>query len=120
MTYATGADVQAVAGRELDTAETAIVKRRLAQVHWMIPDLAAKTADGDPDQDDVRDIEAEAIYRVVSNADCIRSENDGQYGYTLSAEAADDRLRVTADEWAVLGVRIGKICSITANLGLIR
>ncbi len=120
MAYATAADVAALLARELDAAETALVERRLAQVERLIlrrvPDLAGQIEAGQIDQDDVRDIEAEAVYRVVRNPEGIRSENDGQYSYQLSAEVADNTLRITSDEWAVLGVVVGKMFSIVPNL----
>ena len=47
------------------------------------------------------DIEAEAVYRVVRNPEGLYSEQDGQYGYQLSA----GRLPTTAsaslpEEWS--------------------
>ena len=116
MAYAAAADVAALLARELDDAETAMLYRRLDQVERMIlrriPDLAAKVAAGDLDADDVVDIEAEAVLRVIRNPDGIRSENDGQYGYQLSQEAADNRLRLTAEEWAVLGIKPSRMWAI--------
>jgi hypothetical protein len=116
MTYAQASDVAALLARELDTAETALVDRRLAQVERMIvrriPDLAGQTEAGQIDPDDVRDIEAEAVFRHVRNPEGLRSENDGTYGYQLSSEAADNSLRVTAEEWAVLGIKPSRMFSI--------
>lgn len=124
MTYATAADVAALWARELDTAETALVERRLAQVERMIlrriPDLAGQTEAGQIDADDVRDIEAEAVLRVVRNPDGIYSESDGSYTYTKSAAAADNSLRLTAEEWETLGVRVGKMFTIVPNVSRIR
>ncbi len=119
MTYATAADVAALLARELDAAETALAERRLAQVERMIerripPDIAGRIAAGDIAQADVIDIEAEAVYRVLRNPpEGLYSEQDGQYGYQLSREAADNSLRVTNEEWSVLGVRVGKMFQIT-------
>lgn len=121
MTYATAADVAALLARELTDTETALVGRRLDQVERMIfrriPDLAGQIAAGQIDQDDVRDVEAEAVYRVVRNPDGIYSETDGQYAYTKSAAAADNTLRITAEEWQTLGVRTGKMFSIAPRIG---
>ncbi|MCV7217143.1 hypothetical protein H7J51_17880 [Mycobacterium crocinum] len=121
MTYATAADVAALLARELDAAETALAERRLAQVERMIerriPDIAGRIAAGDIAQADVIDIEAEAVYRVLRNPEGLYSEQDGQYGYQLSREAADNSLRVTNEEWSVLGVRVGKMFQITPRIG---
>lgn len=120
MAYATAADVQAVLGRQLTTEETALVERRLAQVERMnlrrIPDLAGQTEAGEIDRADVVDIEAEAVLRLVRNLEGLRSETDGTYGYQLSTEAADNRLRITAEEWQTLGIRPSKMFSIAPNL----
>lgn len=115
-TYAAPADVQAVLGRELSPDEIAMVDRRLKQVERMIlrriPDLADKIAAGEIDQADVVDIEAEAVLRLVRNPDGLRSETDGTYTYQLTDEAADNRLRLTADEWQTLGIRPSKMFGI--------
>ena len=120
MAHATAEDVQAVLGRTLDTAETALVERRLEQVERMIvrriPDLAGQIAAGDIDAQDVTDIEAEAVLRVVRNPEGLYSEQDGQYGYQLSREAADNSLRILPEEWQTLGIRPSKMYSITPKL----
>ncbi|HYO01149.1 MAG TPA: Gp19/Gp15/Gp42 family protein [Mycobacterium sp.] len=104
----------------LDKPTYISVERRLAQVERMlvrrIPDLAEKISAGDIDAEDVRDIAAEAVYRCVRNPDGLFSEQDGQYGYQLSREAADNSLRVTADEWQTLGIRPSKMFQIVPNL----
>uniref|UniRef100_A0AB39U264 Head-to-tail adaptor n=3 Tax=unclassified Caudoviricetes TaxID=2788787 RepID=A0AB39U264_9CAUD len=121
MTYATAADVAALLARELDTAETALAERRLAQVERMIlrriPDLADQIAAGDLAEADVIDVEAEAVYRVMRNPDGLYSEQDGQYGYQLSREAADNSLRVTTEEWQTLGIKPSKLFSIAPRIG---
>ena len=98
MPYASSDDVAELLARELTTEEQALVERRLAQVERMIlrriPDLAAQIAAETIAQDDVVDVEAEAVYRVVRNPEGLHSENDGSYGYQLSSEAADNRLRI--------------------------
>lgn len=121
MTYATAADVAALLARELDTLETALVGRRLAQVERMIlrriPDLVAQIDAGDLDAEDVTDIEAEAVYRVVLHGDGIVSETDGNFSYQKS-QSADGTLRLTTEEWAVLGVtvKVG-MAVITPSIG---
>lgn len=120
MTYATAADVSALLARELTPEETALVGRRLAQVERMIlrkvPDLAGQTAAGQIDPDDVRDIEAEAVLRVIRNPDGLYSETDGSYTYQLSREAADNTLRILPEEWQTLGIRPSKMFGIAPAL----
>lgn len=120
MTYAAAADVQAVLGRTMSTEETALVQRRLGQVERMIlrriPDLVDKIAAEEIDAADVVDIEAEAVLRVVRNPDGIASETDGTYSYQRSREAADNTLRLTAEEWERLGLKPSRMFAIVPNL----
>ncbi|MCG7606414.1 MULTISPECIES: Gp19/Gp15/Gp42 family protein [Mycobacterium] len=124
MTYAKSTDVQAIYGKSLTDEETALVNRRLEQVERMIlrriPDLAEQIDAGDLDEADVVDIEAEAVYRVIRNPEGLFSEQDGSYGYQLSQEAADNSLRVTAEEWERLGIKPRKMFQIVPNLGRVR
>ncbi|CAN5550070.1 hypothetical protein BH11ACT6_BH11ACT6_29890 [soil metagenome] len=121
MATAAAADVQAISGRTLTPEETALVERRLEQVERMIlrrvPDLLERIADGDLDEADVIDIEAESVLRVVRNPEGLASEQDGTYGYQLSREAADNSLRITETEWAVLGIRPSKMFVLAPRLG---
>ncbi|SRX93246.1 hypothetical protein MSP7336_01482 [Mycobacterium shimoidei] len=121
MAYAKATDVQAIYGKSLTAEETALVNRRLEQVERKIlrriPDLADQIAEGDIDQDDVIDIEAEAVLRVIRNPEGLFSEQDGSYGYQLSREAADNSLRITAEEWERLGVKPSKMFQIVPNIG---
>lgn len=122
MAYAVATDVAELMARDLSVEETAMVNRRLGQVERMIvrrvPDLVAQVTAGDIAQADVVDIEAEAVYRVLRNPEGMISEGDGTYTYQLSKDVADNRLRITSDEWAVLGVRVGSMFSITPNVVL--
>lgn len=117
MAYANADDVAALWAKALSVEESALVERRLAQVERMIirrvPDLVAQVTDGDIAEADVVQIEADAVLRVVKNPEGLWSETDGSYGYQLSREAADNSLRLLPEEWAVLGVRVGKMFSIT-------
>jgi uncharacterized protein YcaQ len=117
---ATASDVQTVLGKELTTEETALVERRLEQVERMlvrrIPDLLEQIAAHEIDLADVIDVEAEAVLRVVRNPDGIYSETDGNYGYQLSREAADNSLRILAEEWQTLGIRPSRMFSLVPTL----
>lgn len=62
------------------------------------------------------DIEAEAVYRVVRNPDGLASETDGNYGYVKPTEAADNSLRITAEEWQRLGIKPSRMFQIVPNL----
>jgi hypothetical protein len=110
MAYATATDVATVLGRTLDTQETAMVERRLAQVERMIlrriPDLAVKITAETIDQDDVVDIEAEAVLRYFRNPEGFYSEGDGSYSYTFNREVASGKLEILPEEWKLLGVTI--------------
>lgn len=120
MALASASDVQAGSGRMLTTEETALVERRLAQVERMplrrIPDLFEQIDSEEIDQADVIDIEAEAVLRVVRNPDGLASETDGNYGYQLSREAADNSLRILPEEWQLLGIQPNKMFAIVPNL----
>lgn len=120
-TYATAADVAALAARELSTEETALVERRLAQVERMIlrriPDLADQIEDETVDLADVVDIEAEAVLRLVRNPEGLSSETDGNYSYQFSRETASGKLEILPHEWETLGVRPSKMFTIAPALG---
>lgn len=120
MTYAQPADVAALLARTLEPAEEALAQRRLDQVERLIkrrvPDLDDQITDGIIDQADVVDIEAEAVYRVMRNPEGFVSEGDGQYNYQRSPEAADGRLKLTAEEWLTLGIRPSKMFRISPGI----
>lgn len=124
MAYATAEDVQAVLGRTLTPEETALVERRLAQVERMllrrIPDLDDQIAAGDLDEDDVTDIEAESVLRLVRNPEGYTSESDGTYSYQFNRETASGRLEILPSEWELLGIRPSKMFSIVPNVTLAR
>lgn len=120
MTYATAADVQTLSGRTLSAEETALVERRLAQVERMIarriPGLADQIEDGDVDLDDVVDVEAEAVLRLIRNPEGYASESDGTYSYQFNPQLASGRLEILPEEWVRLGVsKPSKMFSIVAN-----
>jgi Phage protein Gp19/Gp15/Gp42 len=121
MAYAKAVDVQAIYGKSLTTEETALVERRLEQVERKIlrgiPDLEDQITAGTIDQDDVVDIEAEAVLRVIRNPEGLFSEQDGSYGYQLSREAADNSLRITTEEWVLLGVKPSRMFQISPGRG---
>ena len=124
MAYAVAADVAALWAKDLSEEETALVNRRLEQVERMIrkrvPDLDDQVASGDIAEEDLVDIEADAVLRVVRNPEGYMSETDGSYVYMKSKEASDNSLRLTQAEWAVLNVRLGSMFQISPSLSMPR
>lgn len=121
MAYASSNDVQELAARELSPEEVALVERRLEQVERMIvrriPDLSAQVTAGGIAEEDLVDVEAEAVWRVLRNPEGLFSEQDGNYMYQRSREAADSSLRVLPQEWATLGVKVGRMYSLSPSIG---
>ncbi|MDV6310276.1 Gp19/Gp15/Gp42 family protein [Gordonia amicalis] len=119
-TYASATDVRTLLARELTTEETALVERRLEQVERMIlrkiPDLSIQIDNELLDADDVVDIEAEAVCRVLRNPEGLLQEQDGSYGYRLNPDAADNSLRILPEEWLVLGIRPSKAFALVPNI----
>ena len=120
MPYATPTDVQSRLGRELDTAETDLVTVRLADAERMIrrrvPDLDNQVTAGTIDAEDVKQIQAEAVLRLVRNPEGYTSESDGNYSYQFSSQAASGKLEILAAEWQALGVQTGGMFTISPNL----
>lgn len=109
MAYATASDVEDRLGRELDSSETQIVNTRLDDVERLIKarikDLDDLVDAGEPDEDLVVQIEAEAVLRLIRNPEGLTSETDGNYTYMISSRVASGRLEILDTEWALLGVR---------------
>lgn len=120
MTYAQPSDVSARLGRELTEEETQLVSTRLADAERLIlrkiPDLADRIANGDIDVEDVKQVEADAVLRLVRNPEGYLSETDGTYGYTFNRDLASGRLEILPEEWAILGVR-RKLVTLVPRIG---
>jgi Phage protein Gp19/Gp15/Gp42 len=90
LTYAAATDVATRLGRTLATEEIALVEQRLEDVERRIlrrvPELADKiTADG-IDAEDVKQVEADVVLRLVRNPDGYASEtgaNNPDIGYNI-------------------------------------
>lgn len=108
-TIATAADVAGRWGKELTTEETALVVLRLGDVERRIrrrmKDLDDRITAGTTDVEDVKQVESDAVLRLVRNPDGYLSETDGNYTYMLSAENARGKLEILPEEWALLGWR---------------
>ncbi|MGW1740031.1 Gp19/Gp15/Gp42 family protein [Nocardia sp. NPDC001965] len=110
MTYATATDVTNRYPRALSPEETTLVNTRLAdaerEIRRKIPDLDDKIDDGTIDVEDVKEVEAEAVLRILKNPEGYVSETDGSYTYMLAQELASGVLEITPAEWKKLGVII--------------
>lgn len=106
-TIANEDDVSVRWGRTLTTEETALVVKRLEDAERLIlkriPNLAAQITAGTINVEDVKQVEAEAVLRLVRNPDGYISETDGDYTYQLSQSSTAGKLRIEPDEWELLG-----------------
>lgn len=109
MAIASAQDVQDRWVSELSDDETRLVNARLEDVERMIrkriPDLDAKVSDGDIDVDDVKQVEADAVLRLLRNPEGYLQENDGQYSYMLARDLASGKVEILPEEWELLGIR---------------
>ena len=109
MAQATAADVAVMLARALTTEEEGLAARRLEQVERMIqtkiPDLPARVAADPGYAADLRDIEADAVARVIRFGDGVMMETDGNYTYQRAYDAPSGALQLTAEEWETLGYR---------------
>lgn len=107
MAYATATDVEARFTRALDTDETRVVDTRLGDAELIIkseiPDLDTQVTDGIISQPVLVMIEADMVLRLIKNPEGYTQENDGAYGYSISARVASGVLEVLPSEWALLG-----------------
>lgn len=108
MAYATASDVTARWARVPTDEETTLIEVRLDDVERMIkrkvPDLDTKVDDDADYRDDVIQVEADAVLRLVRNPEGYLSETDGNYTYMLTQDMATGRLEILPEEWEVLGV----------------
>jgi hypothetical protein len=119
--YASLSDVVARLGRELSDEESVLVGTRLEDVERMIvrriPDLEEKVSAGSVVEEDLIQVEAEAVLRLVRNPDGLYMETDGNYSYQFSRESASGRLEIRPEEWRMLGVRPGGVFSLAPSIG---
>lgn len=108
-TFATAADVAVRLGREATTEETLLIEARLGDVERKIrrriKDLDDRISAGTTDVEDVKQVEADAVVRLVRNPEGYLQETDGNYSYMLSREMASGKLEILDEEWAALGWR---------------
>jgi hypothetical protein len=114
MTYADASDVTVRWGKsEVDDELTALIEVRLADVERLIErglkrrgltTLAARIAADLTDVEDVKQVEADSVLRLVRNPDGYLSETDGDYAYMLKQELASGKLELFPEDWEALGV----------------
>ena len=92
MAYTSSSDVATRLGRTLTTEETALVEARLddveRRIQRSIPDLADKITADEIDVEDVKQVEADVVLRLVRNPEGYYSETDGSHFPCVSARAA--------------------------------
>lgn len=117
MAYASPSDVAVRWARTPSTEESALIGVRLNDVERMIrrriPDLDTQVTDGDIDLADLKQVEADAVLRLVRNPEGYLSETDGSYTYMLQSDLATGKLVVTPEEWEMLGVARSRIAMLT-------
>ena len=113
MAYATAHDVAVRWARDLTCDEHKLVDVRLGDAERMlrrrIPKLDELVDSGVVLREDVTQVLADAVLRLVRNPDGYVSETDGNYTYTLQKELASGRLQILDHEWEILGVRASRM-----------
>lgn len=112
-TYAEATDVTKRWARTPAPEEISLIEIRLADVERMIrrriPDLDDKIDSGELDVEDLKQVEADAVLRLVRNPEGYLSETDGNYTYMLQQDMALGRLEILPEEWEILGIRRGRM-----------
>lgn len=109
MAYATLTDVSVRWARTPSDEESALIQVRLEDVERMIrkriPTLDDLITAGDILEDDLIQIEADSVLRLVRNPEGYVSETDGNYTYQFKQSTSAGTLEILPEEWALLGVR---------------
>lgn len=84
------------------------------QIRKRIPDLDTQVADADY-LADVKQVEADAVLRLVRNPDGYLSETDGNYTYMLRQDLSTGKLELLPEEWDTLGVTRSRIAFLTPD-----
>jgi hypothetical protein len=120
MAYASASDVTARWARTPTDEETTLIDVRLEDAERLIrrriPDLDAQVSAGDVAEDDVIQVEAEAVLRLVRNPEGYMSESDGNYTYMLRNDIATGRLEILSEEWEILGIRRARFAILVPNV----
>ncbi|AUV61977.1 head-tail adaptor Ad1 [Mycobacterium phage SWU2] len=109
MAIATPQDVENRWVRELSDEETTLVTTRLEDAERLIrrriKDLDAQITAETIDVEDVKQVEADAVLRLLRNPEGFTQETDGNYTYMLSQRLASGVLEILPEEWEALGIR---------------
>lgn len=119
MAYATADDVAIRWARTPSDDELALIEVRLGDVERLIrrriTDLDTQVDAGTIDEEDLKQVECEAVLRLVRNPDGYLSESDGNYTYMLRSDLASGRLEVLPEEWDMLGVKRSRVSFLVPN-----
>lgn len=122
MAYASASDVTARWARTPTEDEITLITVRLEDVERLIrrriPDLDAKVSSEEIIEDDLIQVEAEAVLRLVRNPEGYLSETDGDYTYMLRNDIATGRLEILSSEWEMLGVSKRRFAVLAPNVVL--
>lgn len=111
-TYATLTDVTDRWGKSATGKMATLINVRLGDVERMILRrfkaaglvLADEISSTRLDVEDVKQVEAEAVLRLVRNPEGFASETDGDYTYEVIQALASGVLEITPEEWEILGI----------------
>jgi len=122
MAYASASDVTARWARTPTDEENTLITVRLEDAERLIrrriSDLDDRINAGTILEEDVIQVEAEAVLRLVRNPEGYMSESDGNYTYMLRNDIATGRLEILADEWEILGVARRRFGVLVPNVVL--
>ncbi len=123
MAYATAQDVVTLWAKEPEPEVMVLIERRLEQVERMIRrrilSLDRLVEESEVFEQDLIDIEADAVLRLVRNPEGYLSETDGTYTYQLSSDISSGRLEILDEEWTILGVnRLSRMSIIEPTVTL--
>lgn len=120
MAYASASDVTARWARTPTDEEAALIDVRLEDAERLIrrriPDLDDRVDAGTLLEEDVIQVEAEAVLRLVRNPEGYLSESDGDYTYMLRQDVSTGRLEILSEEWEILGIRRKRFAVLVPNV----
>ena len=122
MAFAQVDDVSVRWARTPSEEENDLIAIRLSDIERIIrkriPDLDDRILSGDLDVDDVIQVEADSVLRLVRNHEGFVSETDGNYTYQFNQATAAGKLEILPEEWALLGATSvgGSMFELVPNL----
>lgn len=119
MAYAGIGDVTDRWARTPTEEEEILILTRLGDVERMINrrvDIGAGILAGTFLEDDIIQIEADAVLRLIRNPEGYLSETDGDYTYMLRQDLASGRLEILPDEWETLGWIVPRMFTLVPRM----